>query len=482
VSLLLQALKKAEQRNVDVVGSSDEAVAASALQSARIASKDSPEPVFPKLNLELESLLTTAVGAVPPITTEATAPANNQKNLDGLSLLDTPEPQPASGQPERQTESVTSLSTESRRAATSATASSSSYSRMEPGLSSFMNYNRTQAESKSRRKFRWLAYSVTVLCVVAFASYLMLGSYLPKPVSTPSGVFAVVPQPVVSALGSAAVVADAPGSAPLVAQFESNQQKNIVQPTSSSVLQPESRSPAVTAGVSLDRQRTSITPSSLSLGPVSAAVAIASPRTELSLRRELPAARTEELDLAYQDLSRGQWEAAERRYRALLVKDRQNPDIWTGLGAAVMRAGQIDEAESMFRRALELNPGDVYARAMLLSLSRSIDPHRDSQFATLANQTTGSATIQAAVYALLGAEHAAARRWGEAQQAYFNALAADPVNPDYAYNMAVILEHMRQPRLAYDFYKKALEFSKLRSSQFELSRVESRLSALKPVE
>ena len=39
-------------------------------------------------------------------------------------------------------------------------------------------------------------------------------------------------------------------------------------------------------------------------------------------------------------------------------------------------------------------------------------------------------------------------RWSEAQQVYFNAVAADADNPDYLFNLAVSLDHLRQPRLA----------------------------------
>jgi Flp pilus assembly protein TadD len=189
----------------------------------------------------------------------------------------------------------------------------------------------------------------------------------------------------------------------------------------------------------------------------------------------------DELDLAYQELVRGSLPVAERRYRDLLAKDRLNPDIWTGLGAVLLRLGKPEEAESMFRRAQELNPTDPYTRAMLLSLSRSPDAYKDSQYTTLANNA-GQSASQAAAFALLAAEHAAAKRWNEAQQAFFNALTADPGNPDYAYNLAVTLEHMRQPRLAYDFYRQALEFAKSKRPGFDLPRAQSRLLALKPAE
>jgi tetratricopeptide (TPR) repeat protein len=49
--------------------------------------------------------------------------------------------------------------------------------------------------------------------------------------------------------------------------------------------------------------------------------------------------------------------------------------------------------------------------------------------------------------------------WSQAQQAYFHALQFQPDNPDYAYNLAVGLEHLGQTRPALEYYRKALDLS-----------------------
>ena len=49
------------------------------------------------------------------------------------------------------------------------------------------------------------------------------------------------------------------------------------------------------------------------------------------------------------------------------------------------------------------------------------------------------------------------QRWPDAQQAYFQAHQLQPDNPDYAFNLAVALEHIGQPKAALDFYRRAVQ-------------------------
>jgi tetratricopeptide (TPR) repeat protein len=70
------------------------------------------------------------------------------------------------------------------------------------------------------------------------------------------------------------------------------------------------------------------------------------------------------------------------------------------------------------------------------------------------------------------------RRWADAQQSYFKAAASDPDNPDYAYNLAVSLEHLRQPGPALDYYRRALSLAYKRNASFDPSAVRERAQQL----
>lgn len=86
----------------------------------------------------------------------------------------------------------------------------------------------------------------------------------------------------------------------------------------------------------------------------------------------------------------------------------------------------------------------------------------------------------AALNFALGNLYARQNRWPEAQQVYFNAVAADGDNPDYLFNLAVSLDHLRQPRLAGQHYRMALEAAARRPAAFDPAGVEKRLGELPP--
>ena len=67
----------------------------------------------------------------------------------------------------------------------------------------------------------------------------------------------------------------------------------------------------------------------------------------------------------------------------------------------------------------------------------------------------------------LGNQYAQQGRWAEAQQAYFKAFAANPENPDFAFNLAVSLDQLRQGKLALEYYRKALSLAETRGAAFD---------------
>ena len=78
----------------------------------------------------------------------------------------------------------------------------------------------------------------------------------------------------------------------------------------------------------------------------------------------------------------------------------------------------------------------------------------------------------------LGNQLAQQGRWPEAQQQYFKAFAADPENADFAYNLAVSLDHLRQPRVALEYYQRAITLAKTRGAGFDLAAAQARAAQL----
>ena len=78
----------------------------------------------------------------------------------------------------------------------------------------------------------------------------------------------------------------------------------------------------------------------------------------------------------------------------------------------------------------------------------------------------------------LGNQLARQERWAEAQQQYFKAFAADPENADFAYNLAVSLDHLRQPKLALQYYERALALAAMRGANFDTVAARSRIAQI----
>jgi Tfp pilus assembly protein PilF len=201
--------------------------------------------------------------------------------------------------------------------------------------------------------------------------------------------------------------------------------------------------------------------------------------TNLRITRDRPAASVDPaVNAGYAALVEGNLEAARENYNRALDADNTNRDALLGLAAVATRTGRGDVAENLYQRVLELHPRDPYASAQLTTLRNGADSAvAESRVkALLANERepVGAAPLQFA----LGNQMAAQGRWGEAQQAYFSAYGAESDNPDYCYNLAVSLDQLHQPKLAHDFYAKAIALASKRRAGFDTASAKARLEQL----
>ena len=133
---------------------------------------------------------------------------------------------------------------------------------------------------------------------------------------------------------------------------------------------------------------------------------------------------------------------AANHYRRAIEIDPRNPAAMAGL-ASVAEFSRVENAESQLRGDLAVNPGS------------------------------------AALHFTLGNLFAIQSRWGEAQVEYFEAYRIEPSNADYAYNLAVSLDHMRQTKLAAEYYERALDAARSQATQFDPQAAARRLAQLK---
>lgn len=210
-------------------------------------------------------------------------------------------------------------------------------------------------------------------------------------------------------------------------------------------------------------------------GTTVAADAPALPAVRFVRRDETRAKKMAALNSAYQLLRSGQLGAAQAAYEQVLKQDRNLSDAWIGLASIAARQGDATTARMHYERALRINPNDAVAQAGLATLSEEQNlVSQESRLRNLAARNSNDAAVQFA----LGNALAAQRRWAEAQQAYFLASAADPAQPDYAFNLAVSLEQMRQPAAALPHYERALRAAQDAPARFDQAIARSRISAL----
>jgi len=181
------------------------------------------------------------------------------------------------------------------------------------------------------------------------------------------------------------------------------------------------------------------------------------------------------LERAYDAYQKGDLAAARQDYHEALKLDPKNRDALLGLATIAARNGEFNEAEARYLGLLEADPRDSHAMAGLIALRGQADPMQSESRlkGMIANQPEAGF-----LHFTLGNQMAAQARWAEAQESYFKATASDPNSPDYAYNLAVSLDHLRQTKPALEYYQKALALAGTRPATFDRNRAAARIREL----
>jgi tetratricopeptide (TPR) repeat protein len=170
-----------------------------------------------------------------------------------------------------------------------------------------------------------------------------------------------------------------------------------------------------------------------------------------------------QIERAYEAFQKNDLDTAREIYQGVLQREPRNHDALLGMAAVDVRTGNYETAEARYLRLLELDPRDGYAQAGLLALRQADPVASESRLKNLLVTQPDSPQLLFA----LGNQYAVQSRWSEAQQAFFRALAADPDNPDYAFNLAVSLDHLHQKPQALEFYRRSLVLADKRPATFD---------------
>ncbi|MCX7150271.1 MAG: tetratricopeptide repeat protein, partial [Rhodocyclales bacterium] len=183
------------------------------------------------------------------------------------------------------------------------------------------------------------------------------------------------------------------------------------------------------------------------------------------------------LSRGFDAFNRGDLALAQIEYGQAYRSDPRNTDAMHGLAAIAVRQGRFDEADVLYRQITEADPQDTVAMSALINSRRQIDPSvAESRLKSL----SAAQPELAAPHFSLGNLYARHGRWSEAQQSYFRAYSAEPDNPDILYNLAISLEHLRQNKLAAQYYSLAIAAAQTRSAGFDKAQATARLNTLQP--
>lgn len=195
------------------------------------------------------------------------------------------------------------------------------------------------------------------------------------------------------------------------------------------------------------------------------------PASRLRIERARQAG--EPLREAWQAMQRNDLERAEPLYRRALELHPRHPDALLGLAVIAERRGDAARAARLYRQVLQSDPGNPVAVA---ALAATASP-REAESAI--RQALVTQPRSAALHLALGNLLASQQRWDEAQAAYFEAAVLAPDDPDVLFNLGVALDRLHKPQLALEYYERAAAMGRARPANFDARALAARMATLR---
>lgn len=176
----------------------------------------------------------------------------------------------------------------------------------------------------------------------------------------------------------------------------------------------------------------------------------------------------------YGAYEQGNLPLARNAYQRALRNDPRNRQAMLGLAAIEEASGNIQGAATLYAQTLALDPKDTVAQAALVNLSAGNPQQAETKIRLLLAEQPNIAFLHFTLGNLLAAQ----QHWPEAETAYFQAVTLDGNNPDFAFNLAISLDQLRQAKPAREYYQRALTLSERRPYRFNRQVVQQRLEQL----
>lgn len=179
---------------------------------------------------------------------------------------------------------------------------------------------------------------------------------------------------------------------------------------------------------------------------------------------------------AYRAYRAGNMITAVELYQAILQQDTKNRDALLGMAAIAQQQQNDGLAIQYYSQVLALDPRDPAAYAAMSALNLSDPSSAESHLKLLIPHRPHAGIL----YFALGNVYAEQSRWGDAQQAYFNAVNREMENAQFNFNLAVSLDHLGQNELAAQYYQRAIQLDQAGAASFNHAAAQQRLQKLAP--
>ncbi|HXV10796.1 MAG TPA: tetratricopeptide repeat protein [Burkholderiales bacterium] len=298
---------------------------------------------------------------------------------------------------------------------------------------------------------------IAVLIAVAFAVYVALQILQPSPLGRPAPVAPKGPLPPLTQAPAPEPPAPVPPPLPAASVL-------APEPAAST---PSPAEPSAAPAPRAAPPRPAPAPAREQAAPERERIVVSRGSPEPAMNPLLPR--------AYAALEANRLAEARSLYGELLRAEPRNIDGLLGLAQIEVLEGNSEEATRHYFRILELDPRQPLAQSGLIALLGRADPiAAETRLKTLIAREPS-----AHLYFTLGNLYADQSMWPAAQHAYFQAYHLEPTNPNYTFNLAVGLEHVGQPKIALDFYRRAAQLAAARGhTHFNLATAQQRIGRL----
>ena len=179
---------------------------------------------------------------------------------------------------------------------------------------------------------------------------------------------------------------------------------------------------------------------------------------------------------AYAEFKKSEYLSSEKIYKKVINRDKNNHDALLGLAAIAVKLNRNNEAKEIYNKLLTLDPKDSYAKAGLSALINQRNAQlNESQLKIMLREQPNAGHL----YFALGNLQLNQKRYAEAQTAFFNAWSSNKSNTDYAYNLAVSLDHLGKPEHAAEFYQLAVKLYETSGGNVSVDDVKQRIKEIK---